>query len=214
MRNTATVTLATLALIFFCLKTSHAEELEIAGFVASPSGEYVAYAKEAPGQVQSLWLRTRDGDRLLLAHEQLKKIHFAYSSTLHNMHWSPSERYLSFDIWDGDVNAKSVIYDLETSQTEPLTADEGNGYNAKWHPEVDVLFFKAGFDELQSDPTIYRYELSSGKKTKVHLQPGVGHHEPTKRGLVVLLSPTSAKIGLEKKFRKEIRMVRYSEFER
>jgi hypothetical protein len=160
------------------------EDPEVTALGASRSGENVAYVLRDHGvRRQALWLRTKEGDKQLLSWEDLKKINYLYNAAVGNLQWSPSERYISFDVWDGDVEVVSSLYDVETGKVEILHPKEGNGYHATWHPREDWVFFKAGRDEGQQDPTLYWYDLRTGKKGSVYLAPGVQHFQPTEAAL-------------------------------
>jgi dipeptidyl aminopeptidase/acylaminoacyl peptidase len=203
------IALATLA----PLTANGVEDPEISAIRTSPSGRYIAYVLKGAGvRRQALWLSSQGEARQVLSWEELKKIKYLYTAAVGNLAWSPSEQYLSFDVWDGDVELVSSVYDVESGTVEILKAAEGNAYHAAWHPREEIIFFKGGKDSLQNDSTIYRYEVRTRAKSKICLPPGAKQFQPTEAGLVVVMMLSEKDQAGPKRMQPEIRLVPYSDF--
>jgi len=115
------IALATLA----PLTANGVEDPEISAIRTSPSGRYIAYVLKGAGvRRQALWLSSQGEARQVLSWEELKKIKYLYTAAVGNLAWSPSEQYLSFDVWDGDVELVSSVYDVESGTVEILKAQK------------------------------------------------------------------------------------------
>ena len=189
-------------------------------FAASRTGKYTAYVVEETGENkehrQQVWLRIRgEKDRLLLSADQLKKICYAYASTVSDLSWSPSERFLSVGVYDGDVGIDTAVFDLRSNSYVVPRVEEGYKYNSQWHPSKDLLFFQAGDDPSGKDPTIYRYDPTSQRKNKTRVAREVQiveveEYQPVMDGLVVRVTLRDPqKLS---KYHKELIFVPYSAF--
>ena len=172
---------------------------EVIKFAASPSGSYVAYVAKGEtreGAVrQEVWLKDQEGkERRLFSSDQLEGINYAYASRVTALAWSPSERFLSVSVSDGDVSVRTAVYDLRKDQWQVLVPNRDpkdpnvqDSWDAQWHPSQDVLFFRAN-DSLSDYVVLYRYDARKQTKAKTHLEGGLREYQPVRAGLVLRLA--------------------------